>query len=633
MKKIVAVLLFSVVFNFFGQEVELPNLIDSTKHYWFSDTEKALCFANLALAVCDTADYAMMGECLKNKGVVFYVNRNTDSAEFYYFQALKKFEHGNFKSGTQKVLNNLGVLYMENRQLDKSVEMYIEAHNLAVELADTVAILRGLNNISNVYVELRNYRKSLEYLLLAEPFLNSNTDEHTRAQVLGNMFSSYRYVGDFENFRIYSRRTLEIYKKLNDSIGIANTYTNIANGYEQFNRFDSCIILNKRALDVYTRAKHPSGMVHLHLNLGNNYRNVKKYEVSTQWYLNGLKLATEYQLNKYIRSFNNELYINMLIKGDINKARRHQAEVDELDALLINQQVDAKIADFETKYRTLEKEREIEQLSAEKARQELVLKAEQRSKALVILFSLLMILAGALFWIWSRSKQKHKQIELAMKKAEIENRLLRVQMNPHFLFNSLNSIQSYITNNRNELAEEYLSQFAQLMRMILNHSCSDFVTFADEVQIITTYLELEKQRFNNSFDFEISIDKNIDEDSIYVPPMLVQPFVENAILHGVSPLKQGGRIEISFREQSDQTLVCTVKDNGIGRQASAKISKGSKHKSLGLQVTKERMQLIEKQTGIPLSITTVDLYTDEGESCGTCVEICIPYVPASKVKS
>lgn len=608
-----------------AQNPLLKQALDSTKYYWFLDIERSMIFANSALSICNPTDCEYYGECLKNKGVVFYFIKQNDSADFYYQKALETYRACQDTSGIQKTLNNLGVLKMESGIFDQALTYYEEAYSLALSLSDTLAIIRALNNVSNVYIDLKKPDKSIEYLNSAKKYLTHITDQRIKAQTYGNLFSTYRYLGDLKNFNFYSKKALEGYSQLQDSIGLANTYTNIANGLELFNKIDSAIYLNLCALRIYKIKKHITGIVHLHLSIGNNYRNKQKYSVSTNYYLEGLKMAENHQLEKYIRDFNHELYINMLIQGEPVLAREYQQKAEELDQKFTSSLVNNAIASMEVKYKTLEQKREIESLSAKTALQELKLESEHRKKTIIIILFSIIILSGIFFIFWYRLFQQRKHAILMAKKAELENSLLRAQMNPHFMFNCLNSLQTYITCNQTALAEDFLSRFALLTRMILNQSREEFILLSDESNTLQTYLALEKQRHNNSFSFKLIIDEDIDESFICIPPMLVQPFAENAILHGLSPLKKDGILEIHFLPHSPKTLKCTILDNGIGRVASSKINKTYKHKSMGMQLTQERLKLIEIQTGLNITITTTDLYNQLNEACGTKVELIIPF--------
>ena len=220
---------------------------------------------------------------------------------------------------------------------------------------------------------------------------------------------------------------------------------------------------------------------------------------------------------------------------------------------------------------------------------------------------------------------REKETGILMKKAkEIENKMLRSQMNPHFLFNSMNSINSFIIQNKKEEASAYLTLFSKLIRKILDNSRKDLITLKDELDTIRLYLDLEAVRLDHKFDYSISIDKTIDKDDIEIPALVLQPFLENAVWHGIHPKMGNGFIEIVIgREQCDNNCCLNIKieDDGIGRQAAARKKKETLHKSHGLDITLERLQMSDARNKVEL----IDLYDDNNAPAGTLVKLKIYY--------
>lgn len=209
---------------------------------------------------------------------------------------------------------------------------------------------------------------------------------------------------------------------------------------------------------------------------------------------------------------------------------------------------------------------------------------------------------------------------------QLKLQALRSQMNPHFLFNSLNSIQQFINTNEKKSANIYLAKFSQLMRLILDNSRSQSVSLSKDIEALEIYLQLEALRFEDKFEYQLIIDENLYLDELRVPPMLIQPFVENAILHGFAGISYKGLIEIHLKE-NNSFIDCIIKDNGIGREEAKKIKirKGkSIHKASGLEITQDRMKTINaliKRTG---EIVFEDLFDENAKPSGTLVKIKIP---------
>jgi LytS/YehU family sensor histidine kinase len=202
---------------------------------------------------------------------------------------------------------------------------------------------------------------------------------------------------------------------------------------------------------------------------------------------------------------------------------------------------------------------------------------------------------------------------------------LRSQMNPHFIFNALNSIQQYILQGNITEANRYLSKFSKLQRQVLNQSDQNFIPLDKELEVLNLYLELEQLRFENGFTYKIEVNKNVDTDEIKIPPMIVQPFVENAIWHGLMPKQDNRNLVICFEMSGDEILVCTVADNGIGREAAARLKNGnqSEHKSRGLSLVYDRLNILSQQYGKAFKAEVKDLMDSEGLPAGTEVKLFI----------
>ena len=221
------------------------------------------------------------------------------------------------------------------------------------------------------------------------------------------------------------------------------------------------------------------------------------------------------------------------------------------------------------------------------------------------------------------AERLNREIQLAQN----ELKALRAQMDPHFIFNSLSSIQSFIMTKDEESALRYLNKFAKLMRMILSNSEKASITLREEIDALQLYMELEALRWDNKFEYSVEIDLRVDVDDHKVPTMLIQPYVENAILHGVVPKTDGkGMIGVSIA-QEEAHIICTVQDNGIGRKRSQELrttTNRSLHESMGMKITNERLELLNRIHHSSLSAKIIDLEDEKGNSLGTKVEIFIP---------
>jgi tetratricopeptide (TPR) repeat protein len=230
-----------------------------------------------------------------------------------------------------------------------------------------------------------------------------------------------------------------------------------------------------------------------------------------------------------------------------------------------------------------------------------------------------LLLVGLLLLRQNKMKAKHNTVLL-------EQKLLRSQMNPHFIFNSLANIQDFIWNKDPLTANEYLSSFSKLVRLILENSRNDFVPVEKEINTIENYLNLQKLRYRDKFEYTIEIDPEIDEEDMLIPPMLVQPFIENSIEHGIRLKETTGHIQVRFYLQGDQINI-EVKDDGIGFKKSTELKKDRKkdHQSLAMTITQERLLMHYKKYKRKIQLTISDLMDDNNQVTGAQVVFGIPY--------
>ena len=217
----------------------------------------------------------------------------------------------------------------------------------------------------------------------------------------------------------------------------------------------------------------------------------------------------------------------------------------------------------------------------------------------------LVLLAMAYFLNKGIRQQKYANNLLALKS-------LRTQMNPHFIFNALNSVNSFIANNDERTANKYLSDFSRLMRSVLENSEEDFIPLSKEIDLLSIYTKLEHFRFQDKFDYEIILDEKLKVDDFVIPPMLLQPYIENAVWHGLRYKETRGRLEIRFDQTDSETITITISDNGIGRQRSKalKTANQKKQQSKGMGNIKKRIQILNQMYKDKVDVTVSDLETD-----------------------
>lgn len=237
---------------------------------------------------------------------------------------------------------------------------------------------------------------------------------------------------------------------------------------------------------------------------------------------------------------------------------------------------------------------------------------------------ILLFVGTSIYLIRLRIQRIRNRLQLENNLLDMERKALRLQMNPHFIFNALDSISSFIFKNDPQKAVRYLNNFAKLMRLTLESSMEHLHPVETEVSILKNYLELEKLRFQGKFDYSIDLDDEIDYD-IGIPPMLIQPHVENAILHGLKPMASGGKLELRFElNDDDDMLIIEIEDNGIGRQKAKEFNRKKDHRSMATQINEDRIRLLKMSKNEKIDIAIIDKKDEKEQALGTLVVIKLP---------
>ncbi len=402
-----------------------------------------------------------------------------------------------------------------------------------------------------------------------------------------------------------------------------------------------------------------------YVTTGTLYLSLKKTNDAIFYFEKGLHAAQETHSLGIVQRALKGLSDAYAQKSDVKKALFYFKQYAQVKDSLVKLITDKDIAELQLKYEGEKKQREIQSLILDAQEKKSVLKKTldkiQEQKQFILLTALALFLTILLtinIFRQYRSKKKINETlqiqnnKIEAQKKELEKSLvytqqlqealkedldhymqaaLRKQMNPHFIFNSLNSIQSFILQNDKLSANIYLSKFAGLMRKVLENSQHRLISVEKEIDVLKLYIELEEQRFDNKFNCIWIIDKNIDLMQEKVPPLILQPYVENAIWHGLLH-KEGERTLTISILKNENRLVFSVQDNGIGRTAAAEIGKNKpKHKSLGTKITQKRIDLINSLDNSGINMQYFDLHDNEGKACGTKAELVIPAADISLI--
>jgi len=514
-----------------------------------------------------------------------------------------------------------------------AIEHAQKAWLIARDMRDTVRILGSLYQLTKFNVEGRHYEEAdrfrREHLALARGY-GRDTVQHVLAlNSMGSMFSrierpdseEYCYR---EGLRLLGDRT-HIVKQallgnLASTLSARGEHSEAAQLHEQvLDELDSTDLHNK----AWTLS-----------NLGRSLLYAKRYTEAIAAFDTGdsLNAASGNALDLAIDLA--ELRAECLeAMGDITGAYAMIRRARDLQDTLFDRSMNEQYLELEKRFETQLKEEEIQRLDAQAREQDERLRLRNVQLYGSLALAVLALSAALLVWRNLRQRRKYSatleklNAELSEQKTRIEeiNRLLqlkvlRTQMNPHFIYNSLNAIHNLVRKGEAAAASAYLDGFARLLRMVLDHSVKERVPLADEIAFLRQYLKLEAMRFEDGLDYVVDADRALhDDEDLLVPTLLVQPFVENAVWHGLAP-KQGERkLTVRFAMRGEQ-VVCTVEDNGVGRNATPKRAHPDGSASLGLQLTNERLQLLAFKLGDTGRVTFTDL-TEGGMPAGTRVEV------------
>lgn len=583
------------------------------------------------------------------------LNRGNDfDLEMHFAQsALLKAKEENNKNELALANKNIGIIHWLRFNLDSALQFYgISLHQFK-QLEDKIEVANLYNNISLI---LDRRMQSDSALTLIEMALELNFEANDSIGIAINYSSLGRLYGDRGN----REAQVEYYKKslLYDKGGEINAfnYNNLAAVLHSMHGPDSGLFYLRLALNEnYSRKQNTTIM----MNMCGYFLEMKEVD-SARHYLAKAKAFVGEDLNQnYTSALINEGDI-LVYEGRFSDALKKYSELLEVadsrqlilvkvDALSRLAQTYKKLNQWEEAYTWFDKysvlndslrdesnsqhyaslqavfeyeknQRKISDLTVENLKKEVEVTRERSFRNITILVSSSLVLAGLILWLLYRRKEERKRAALERKRLEIEQRMLRSQMNPHFIFNALNSIQSFITTNNTYEAEVFMSKFSMLVRKILENSTHKEIPLEEEVETLRLYLELEKSRFEERFDFEIM--ENADP-MLSIPPMLLQPFIENAIIHGMKDKTGKGHIHVRFEEE-ENCLRCEVEDDGVGRKNA---TKEATHNSLATTLTNDRISYFNETSGsVDYNLQVIDLIDDKEIACGTKVVLTIPLV-------
>lgn len=569
--------------NLFSKQEQIQNAGDSLNvirlnkaayDIRLTDTEATLKLADSALNQAEKINYVPgIAEAHRVKGIGYSYLNNTTLSVKNYIEALKHFKKLSDTRNEAKIYNNIGNLYQTN-DYDKALSYYRKALSISKNINNDELKAGLYFNIANTYLKKKNYTKSLIYFEKSLPIFTIRKDTTYMIMYLQNTGVAYYNLNDLDEAESRLIEAVNRARKQSLYRIIAESYLTLSNIYLKRNNYTAAEKIIKEGL-YYSK------------------------------FLKDMKLEYDFIHTAY------ELESK---RKNHKKALTYLKLVYKHDSLLLSKNQSENIGITSQHY-----------LQQQKLQENQLTIAQQKYRetlfwwiiTIIISVLLLAVVLGFIRYFYLQKKRKKNELLIQNKVASLEQKALQAMMNPHFVFNIMTSIQYFINKEETKAANQILTGFAKLMRKHLEICMNSSISLHEEIIYLRLYLSLEKIRFFDKMDYEITVGPEIQTDEITIPSMLIQPFVENAIWHGIMPKDEGGLIQLEFSKQNSDLLI-SITDNGVGISNSQK-TKTSGHISRGLELIRERVILLNK-----LNKNQICIKQQQTGEFGTEVLISIP---------
>jgi tetratricopeptide (TPR) repeat protein len=512
-------------------------------------------------------------------GLSFEQQKSYDKAVIAFRQSLELSEKSGTTDASVIVKNNLARVFEKQGKTDEALKEYKEVLAIEEKRNNKEGIFRTNNNIGNIYLELEKTEAAKKYYEKSAVKESELTDPKQVAEYYGNISKTLRKENKLDQEIDIRKKSIGLNSKLNDLDALSKDYLEIGKIYLEQKESAEAVPYLEKSVQLADKAGNLEEKGEAYLALSDAYKQ---------------------QGNMVAALHNYEDYVT--VKDSVIAAREKKlaASVNFTEELSFKQnKIDLLEKDMQLNWQT------IELLKQEKSFSTLIIYALSGGLAIVFISS----------WLIYNSSRKRRIANqvLALKS-------LRSQMNPHFIFNALNSVNNFISKSDERSANKYLSDFSRLMRAVMENSQHEFISLAAEIEILKLYLTLEHSRFREKFEYELNVSDDLVTEQIQIPPMLIQPYIENAVWHGLRYRDDKGLLKVNI-EKDSQGLLVIIEDNGIGRKRSAELkTSNQKDKiSTGLKNTESRLKIINELYGARMKVNLQDL--DPVTGTGTVVSI------------
>jgi len=605
-----------------------------------------------AIQLCKNLnDNKVLAETYMNLALALFCQSYFDRSAEACTKVIQLSEKAGDKKGLGEAVAVMGSISFESGNYEKSFAYFNQSLTIFKSINDSYNTAIILAKIGDLYRLAGDHKTALNFSFQSLKYPKGSSLVWHPLDDLGDCYYSLEQYDS----SLYDQ---EIYNQAIKSLSIRSNYivfTRIRTAEKHIANkdYDKALVLLTEDLKLSRKKNNRNEVMRLLLDIGKAYEGKKDYAKAFYYTNDLLENAQKHKAKQYMRDGYKLMYLLHEQLHHPGKAYSYYRKYTDMkDSVAINE-FSNKLAIYKAATENEKKQALIEKLNnANLINQQQLQLSEQKLKGESLLKDILiggvLVLTFLGFIIFriimlkrkneaSRHEIVEKELnlqkleseraksELQQQATELEMQALRAQMNPHFIFNSLNSINRFILQNNKTQASEYLTKFSRLVRLILQNSQHTIIPLESELESLQLYLELESVRFNHHFQFNIHVDSDLDVSALKVPPLIIQPYTENAIWHGLMHKEEKGNLQIDLFEEENM-LCCKITDDGIGRKKATELKSksASTHKSMGMQITADRIAMLQKANASSTQIKITDLVLPDGSAGGTEVLLKIP---------
>ncbi len=585
--------------------------------YRYDANDSLRFFAEQLLRCADSiGDNETYMEGLSVLGVTYLRDNDYSKALDVFNENRKMAQQLNDHETEAKVLVNLSSVYTATDSSRKAMELLIVSADLFEQVKDSTMLMYVYNNIAILFGKIRNREEQLHYSKKAFSMVGGLLNHKLSLTLGANLSINYLNSGMVDSAEVLGLQVLEKSRELKNAKIITQILTHLANIANRKGEYERAVDYCNEALEYEGIIKHSHTFAQLYTYRGIAFLNTERVEEAIENLEKAFGYAKEEKSLQRQELVAKHLQKAYVVAGEYEKAYETLLYYKQASDSLASEENIKILNDLETKYETEKKEQQIKDLAQEQQISEL--KIRHRNIWIIVVLTLAIAVAGGIFFVSRQKLLKEQQDAL-------ENKLLslRVQLNPHFIFNALTAVQNYMLSGKDlRQATRYLSNFAKVMRAFLEYNQEETISLDKELHALGLYVGIQELRFSNGFEFEVNVDEQIMPEETVVPPMIMQPLIENSIEHGLRNI-ENGKISLSYKLIGDR-LEIRLEDNGIGRKQAAKESHKAENKtSLATKITNERISLLNRKGNGKYRFSMEDANSD---GTGTVAIFTIPYL-------